>query len=320
MEAIPSWNNRSIGETMKVIGMMCVRDEVDLLPEVLEHLDGELDALYVYDDGSQDGTGDLLFASNQVTYLMTRSADTNRLSISRPHYHHLLEKIKEDYLDSDEPVWIVITMGDRFFLNKMPRQIVEEAEAGGFTTVHGQQLDFLRHKSDPWTKENDTFPNYPESLRKICKWFRWDESCVVAYKLSSDRSYLEAKYPWPRGGHTKEQYKPENTDGKLSIDMPFIEHQGRRSPNAYKWQLESGSRRLSSKVDMPVVSFEAIMEVQPWWYHSWKLLPWFDNSSLATFVEMYNNPDFIYNKVKRQYFEPVMEDIEANGPHRRKDL
>ncbi len=304
---------------MNVVGIMCVKDEADLLPEVLEHLDGELDTVYAYDDGSIDDTFKILQNySRQVGYIKRKKHDTERLNIARPHYHHLLERIKKDY--EGEEVWIVITMGDRFFLNKKPRQIVEEAEAGGFTTVHGGQLDFVRHKNDPWTKENDTFPKYSSSLREICKWFRWDEDCVVAYKLSDDRSYLEAKYPWPRGGHIKQQYHSIDREGKVSVDMPYMEHQGRRSPNAYKWQLDSGSRLLSSKVDMPIVSFEAIMEVQPWWYHSWKLLPWVDNNSLIPFVEMYNNPDFIYNKVKRSYFEPVGEDILTNGPHRRKDI
>jgi hypothetical protein len=304
---------------MKVIGIMCVRDEADLLPEVLEHLDGELDALYAYDDGSIDDTQKILRSHPTVDYLMTREADTERLPISRPHYHHLLEQIKKDYADCAEPVWIVITMGDRFFLNKMPRQIAFSAEAGGFTTVHGVQLDFLRHQLDPWTEENDRFPRYLESLRKTCKWFKWDENCVIAYKLSTDRSYLEAKYPWPRGGHTKEQYKV-GKEGKLTIDMPFVEHQGRRSPNALKWRIESGSRKLSSKINLPVVSFEAIMEVQKKFYQSWKVLPWVDNDSLIPFLEMINNPDYIYNAFKRSHFEPVMADIEANGPHRRADV
>ncbi len=302
---------------MNVVGIMCVKDEADLLPEVLEHLDGELDALYAYEDGSQDGTAKILLESPQVTYLMSKAAHRDRLDIARPHYHHLLEQIKKDYADCNEPVWVVITMGDRFFLNKTPRQIAEEGEAGGYTTVHGVQLDFVRHKDDPWTEENDTWPKSP---RAVCKWFRRDEDCVVAYKLSADRSYLEAKYPWPRGGHTKEQYKAEDMDGKLSLEIPYLEHQGRRSPNAYKWKIESGSRKLSSKVNLPVLSFETIMQAEHYYYRTWKCLPWVDNSSLIPFVEMCNNPDFIYNKVKRSYFDPVGEDILANGPHRRTDI
>ncbi len=318
------WYHEGDKEIMNIVGIMCVKDEADLLPEVLDHFDGELDTVYAYEDGSIDDTYKILKSHPNVGYIKRKKNDTERLDIMRPNYHHLLERIKQDY--EGEEVWVVSAEGDRFFLNKKPRQIVEEAEAGGYVTVHGTQLDFVRHRSDPWTEENDTWPEYGSSLREICKWFLWDENCVVAWKLSPERSYLESKYPWPRGGHTKEQYRLDGrwtgklSGGELTIDRPFLEHQGRRSPNAFKWRIDNGSRPLSRKINMPVVSFETIMDLKGLTYHSWKCLPWVDNSSLIQFVEMYNNPDFIYNKVMRTYYEPVMEDIEANGPHRRKDI
>ena len=303
---------------MKVVGIMCVKDEADLLPEVLEHLDGELDALYAYDDGSQDDTGNILLESSQVTYLMAKAAHRDRLDIARPHYHHLLEKIKQDY--EGEEVWVVITMGDRFFLNKAPRQIAEEAEACGYTTVNGIQLDFLRHRADPWTEENDTFPHYAESLRQICKWFKFDEECVVAYKLSDDRSYVDAKYPWPRGGHTKVQYVTKESGGNISTEMPYLEHQGRRSPNAFKWRVESGSRKLSSKINLPSTSFADIQEKQKKWYLQWKLIPWVDASSLHQLVMMVNEPEWRFKAKKRSFWEPLEEGILKDGSHKRKDI
>jgi len=305
---------------MKVVGIMCVRDEADLLPEVLEHLDGKLDALYAYEDGSIDDTYKILKSHPGVTYLMRKEDDQPRLSINRPNYHHLLEKIKEDYAGTDDPVWIVITMGDRFFLNKTPRQIAEEAEAGEYTTVNGVQLDFLRHRADPWTEENDKFPRYTESLRQICKWFKWDEECVVAYRLSDDRSYLEAKYPWPRGGHTKVQYSKVETGDKLSVEFPYLEHQGRRSPNAFKWRIESGSRKLSSKINLPSTSFADIQEKQKKWYLQWKLIPWVDPSSLHQLILMYNNDEWRFKAKKRSYWDLVEVDVLENGPHERKDI
>jgi hypothetical protein len=299
---------------------MCLRDEADLLPEVLEHLDGELDALYAYDDGSIDTTLQILDESKVVTDITTRASDVGRLSIARPHYHALLEKIKRDYLGCDEPVWVFITMGDRFFLNKKPRQIAEEAEAGGYTTVTGIQLDFLRHRAAPWTEENDTFPDYAESLRKICKWFKFDEECIVAYRLSADRSYIDAKYPWPRGGHTKVQYSQEELHNKLSLEMPFLEHQGRRSPNAFKWRTESGSRKLSSKIHLSDMSFDVIKETQCKWYNTFKLCPWINTHSLDWFVTMCNSEEWQFNAKKLTYWEPLEAKILANGPHEREDL
>lgn len=303
---------------MKTVGIMCVKDEADLLPEVLDHLEGKVDEIYAYDDGSIDGTLDILKRSKIITYIMSKELDTNRLNIARPHYHHLLEEIREEY--ASEEVWIVITMGDRFFLNKMPRQIVVEARAGGYTTVNGVQLDFVRHRADPWTEENDTFPDYPESLRKICKWFKWDEECVVAYRLSDESSYLEAKYPWPRGGHTKVQYAKGETGEKLSMEIPYLEHQGRRSPNAFKWRIESGSRKLSSKINLPSTSFKDIQEKQKKWYAQWKLIPWVDTSSLEQLILMYNEEEWKFKAKKRSYWDPLEANILVNGSHMRKDL
>jgi hypothetical protein len=269
---------------MKVIGMMCVRDEADLLPEVLAHLDGKLDELYVYEDGSQDGTGNILLESPQVTYLMSRTADRNRPIMDRPNYHHLLEVIKEDYADED--VWVVITMGDRFYLNKTPRQIVEEA--GDYTAVQGIQLDFMRPKSDPWTAENDTYPNYPESLRKLCRWTRVDERCVVAFKVTCEASYLKSPYPWPKG-IGEAQYSKESMGDRISADMPFLEHQGRRSPRAAMHRVASGSRKLGRKyLHYDLSTFESTVACNPTMWAPDNVIRWEGLDTLAPIILNHN--------------------------------
>jgi hypothetical protein len=284
-----------------VIGMMCVRDEADLLPEVLDHLDGKLDKLYVYDDGSTDKTQKILREHHTVDYLMTKDADEERLEIARPNYHHLLERIKEDYKDKD--VWVVITMGDRFFLNKTPREIVEGA--GDFTAVEGVQLDFLRHRRDPWTEENDTFPKWPVSLRKLCRWVRCDERCIVAFKLTSECSYLKAKYPWPRGSGTP-QYECRAMDEKISLDMPFLEHQGRRSPKAAMWRVESGSRKLGRKYQhYDLSTFESTVASMRRLYEAYRLYPWMGVETLDTIVAWENEERFHDRVNKRWFFKGV---------------
>lgn len=271
---------------MKVIGMMCVRDEADLLPEVLEHLDGKLDELYVYEDGSQDDTGKILSESPQVTYMMSRTEDTGRLPMDRPNYHHLLERIKWRHNLEKEDVWVVITMGDRFFLNKTPREIV--AGAGDFTAVEGIQLDFLRPKTDPWTAENDTFPNYSESLRKLCQWVRVDERCVVAYKVTAETSYLSAPYPWPKGIGTS-QYDRESMKEKISLDMPFLEHQGRRSPRAAMHRVASGSRKLGRKfLHYDLSTFESTVNSNPTMWAPNGVTKWEGLESLVSIVHNHN--------------------------------
>ncbi len=283
----------------KVIGMMCVRDEADLLPEVLDHLNGKLDALYVYEDGSQDDTAKILQASPVVTYLMFRQLD-DRLDIPRPNYHHLLEAIKEDYAGED--VWVVITMGDRFYLNKTPRQIVEGA--GEFEAVEGVQLDFLRHRQDPWTEENDTFPNWPVSLRHQCRWFRMDERCIVAYKVTPELSFVQAKYPWPRGIKSV-QFAAKAMEDTLTLDIPYLEHQGRRSPRAAQWRYSSGSRPISKKfIDRwDLSTFDSTADALKLHYRNYRLFPWAGLESLHTLVEWWNVPEFHKRANMRWFFK-----------------
>ena len=287
---------------MIVIGLMCVKDDADLLPQVLPHVKERVDYLYAYDDGSTDGSGEML--KEYADYFISLADDTARIDHHRGNYHHLLEKIKEDFKGQDD-VWIVLTMGDRFYPQKSPRQIVEETAAAGYDSVQGVQLDFLRHRVDPWTEENDPFPDMSD-IRQICRWYRFDERCVVAYKLVEGLSYRKAKYPWPRGLNAdKLRFAKQTLGGKLSVDMPFLEHQGRRSPKFCVWRYgESGSRYVSRKYDPEnYVSFEKVITRQRQHYHFNELLPWTDGSNLQQMVDIYNRENGDWeNKLHRKYF------------------
>jgi hypothetical protein len=277
---------------MKTVGIMCCRDEGDLLPQVYPHIRERVDYLYAYDDGSIDGTWEFL---KYADYAIRKEDDTNRPGIARPNYHHLLEKIKADF--KGEEVWCFITMGDRFFLNKEPRQIVEEA--GDHTAVNGVQLDFLRHRIDPWTEENDPWPDLG-NIRNLCRWFRFDEQCCVAFRLDDRLSYLEAKYPWPRGmQYGSIQY---SLGEKISVDMPYFEHQGRRTPKARIWREESGSRPKSEKYShYDNESFAGVLETQKRMYLPYRVLPWVGLESLDKVVELHNE-DCWQNAANLRYF------------------
>ena len=290
-----------------VVGIMCVRDEADLLPEVLEHLDGEVDQIYAYDDGSKDGTFEILKShALKVGYIKRRKHDTERLDIPRPNYHHLLERIKQDY--EGEEVWAVITMGDRFFLNKTPRQIV--AEAGEFTAVEGIQLDFLRPRTDPWTEENDTWPVYSNSLRKLCRWVRIDERCIVAYKVTNAPSYRRSAYPWPKAVGPV-QYECAAMNEQVSLDMPFLEHQGRRSPKALMERISQGCRVLGRKYkDYDLSTFESTVECNHVMYKPISLFPWIGLESLDPIVKWHNQKSSHYITSRRWFFKGVEAALE----------
>jgi hypothetical protein len=290
---------------------MCVRDEADLLPEVYPHIRGLVDALYVYDDGSRDDTWDIV---KDADYAIQRERDVDRPVMPRPNYHHLLEKIKEDYDVDNEEVWAVITMGDRFFLNKTPRQIVEDARAGGYDAVEGVQLDFLRHRMDPWTEDNDTWPEYDPPLRHQCRWFRVDERCIVAFKVTKELSYMEAKYPWPKGIKNV-QYAASAMEDSLSLDIPYLEHQGRRSPKAAMWRYGSGSRPIGKKYQhWDLSTFESTSQALKLHFQNYRLFPWDGLHSLKTLVEWWNIPEFHKRANLRWFFKGL--EVGHIGPSR----
>ena len=297
----------------KLVGLMCVRDEADLLPLVLPHVRGLVDYLYVYDDLSQDGTWDLV---KDEHFAFRGQDDPDRSARTRGHYHFLLERIRRDF--EGEDVWIIITMGDRFFLNKTPRQIVEEA--GEFEAVEGVQLDFFRHRMDPWTEENDPYPDYSD-IRNTCRWFKHDERCIVAYKLTPNVSYLTAKYPWPQRIKSV-QYSHVTMGETVSVDMPFLEHQGRRSPKAAMDRYTNGSRGMSRKHRYDVSSFDSTMRTMGKFYFHYRSLPWVDASSLAEHVSIMNN--FVNDGRDRSALKVLFREKEVayktTPPPPRKDL
>jgi hypothetical protein len=272
---------------------MCVRDEADLLPQVLPHVRSLVDHLYVYEDASRDDTWSLVKNEHYAT-----QQQPDRMDRHRGNYRHLFNQIKKDF--PNEEVWVVITMGDRFFLNSTPRQIVEDARTGGFEAVEGVQLDFLRHRMDPWTEANDPYPHYSH-IRTLARWFKFDERMIIAYKITPQLSYDSAKYPWPQGIQ-KVQYKWRDMDGELSLDMPYLEHQGRRTPAAAMDRYTSGSRKISKKYKYDLSSYKSTCESMNNFYGHYRIFPYFDTSSLEPFVDFYNSPANTNRPLNRSFF------------------
>jgi len=290
---------------------MCVKDEADLLPQVYPHIRESVDYVYAYDDGSQDDTWEQIKHSD---YAIRRIDDKIRPTMDRPQYHHLLERIKSDFRNDD--VWVFITMGDRFFLNKKPRQIVEEAK--GHDVVSGIQLDFLRHRMDPWTEENDIWPDM-RNIRHICRWMKYDERCIVGFKLRHNLTYVGSKYPWPRGlASLKVQYNSPPGRDLITSDMPFFEHQGRRSPKSVMWRIDSGSRVMSKKYAFDLSSYATVMETMRRYYNPYKIFPWIDNSSLHLLIKVNNDPKYDDRGIARIFYRGLESGYKDSPlPHRR---
>jgi hypothetical protein len=303
---------------MKTVGLMCVKDEVDLLPQVYPHIRELVDYLYVYEDGSQDDTWDYV---KDADYAIRKVDDKDRLEIRRPNYHHIFEQVKKDF--RGEEVWCFLTMGDRFFLNKKPRQLVEEAKEVGDSSIHGVQLDFLRHRLDPWTEENDPYPDL-SNIRNLNRWVRWDEYCVVGFRMYDQLSYLKAKYPWPRNWppEQKAQYQIHEVNNTLTVEMPFLEHQGRRTPKAILERAASGARPISSRkyTSRDYSSYVPFLETAAFTYLPYKVIPWIDNSTLVDVVQLHNADGLKDKACRRYFFQGVEYAAKVAGVPPRSDL
>ena len=211
---------------MKVVGILRVKDEADLLQEVLDNTAEGVEEIYAYDDGSTDGTLEVLKAHPAVTHIEPFDpAFTQELQKT----HILEQRVKENYPYKTEEVWVALLAGDLFWLNMTPTEAANYAISKGCDLQNGVAIDFGRWN---WDAETDTWPNWTESLRTLCQWCAIIEELPVVWKVSDYTRYK--RLPWPGG------FKKRNTD--MVREMPFLGHYGKRSPTYHQWKYATGSR------------------------------------------------------------------------------
>lgn len=127
------------------VGLMCVRNEADVLAEGLAHHAARFEAIVAI-DGSDDGGRELLAACPQVVKLLR---DEN---LVRPgerfidaHRNAALQWIIEQY--GVEGVWITLLHPDEFWFDE-PRPMAEAADAAGATFLLWGEFRFFLHESD----------------------------------------------------------------------------------------------------------------------------------------------------------------------------
>lgn len=211
---------------MKVVGILRVKNEADLLPEVLDNVAVGVEEIYAYDDNSTDGTLEILQAHPAVTYIAPFDPSfTQEFQRTRV----LEQRVKQNYPYKTEEVWVAFLAGDLFWLNMNPTDAANLAVSKGCDLQNGVAVDFGRWE---WDEETDTWPNYPKSLRELCQWCAIIEELPVVWKVSDYTRYN--RLPWPGG------FKKRNV--KKDASFPFLEHQGKRSPQYHYWKYATGSR------------------------------------------------------------------------------
>lgn len=211
---------------MKVVGILRVKNEADLLPEVLENVSVGVEEIFAYDDNSTDGTLEILKAHPAVTYVEPFNPDF----VFELQKTRILERrIKKNYPYKKEEVWTALLAGDLFWLNMNATEAANLAVSKGCDLQNGTAIDFGRWK---WDDAVDLWPNYPQSLRKLCQWCAVIEELPVVWKVADYTSWK--RLPWPRN------FKNRNVG--ITPDSPFLEHQGKRSPRYHQWKYATDSR------------------------------------------------------------------------------
>lgn len=267
---------------MKVLGFMSTKDDAFILPEVLPHIRPLVDHLLVFDDYSIDGTWDLVSNESYAFH----QPNPRLPSDGRSNYQHLLDVARKNFDYNNEEIWAIITEGDKFVLNKPPRQAIEEAIEGGFTAMEAIQIDFSRHPNDYWTEENDTYPNYNPSIRKQCRWACLDEGNVHAFKLTDQLTYSGQKYPWP-GNRGRTQFPGFFEDRLVNKEQMFWEHH-RGSPNTLKWRIQNGSRKQSSRHVLDFTSYDSLLRGYIAWFGNRDLVLWKGLETLDILIARHN--------------------------------
>lgn len=261
---------------MKVVGILRVRNEADLLPAVLDNVADGVEEIFAYDDDSDDGTLEILKAHPVVTYI----EPYNPKFTAELYKTRVLEKmVKQNYRYQKEEVWVSLLAGDLFWLNMTPREAAERALAAGFDCSNGTAVDFGRWS---WDERSDTWPNWHMDPRFLCQWCAVIEELPVVWKVA-DYTFWN-RLPWARG------FKARKLG--IELDMPFLEHQGKRSPRYHQWKYASGSRAqpryngVRTTPDQWTYEFAYEHGKSLGFWENDRRIPWFGLETLERLIEL----------------------------------
>ncbi len=160
---------------MKLIGLLMMRNDHDILPQVLEWNMPYFDAVYVL-DGSDDPRVTRLIFSKYADKLGGLYLDSDLpATYARPPRdgarQFLLEKIQQDHSDGD---WIFCLHSDEIFLDLHPRLMAIAAEQQRCDCILVRNVHFFLHTSQEGSYRFDSnlavmqqirfasFPGFPE--------------------------------------------------------------------------------------------------------------------------------------------------------------
>jgi glycosyltransferase involved in cell wall biosynthesis len=103
-ERIVTGNEALLGKNHVLLGLTRVRNEALLLPDTLDHLSGQVDAIVAYDDASTDDTVEILRAHPKVAFVVANQAweqDIDARKLAEGRHRGLLLEMARSQLPHD---------------------------------------------------------------------------------------------------------------------------------------------------------------------------------------------------------------------------
>lgn len=152
---------------MRFHGLMAIRDEIDILPEITDHLLSWLDALYIYDTGSIDGTWEWLndqAAKDDPRIVLLERKDAFFFD---QHRAWIFEQARPNMESGD---WFARLDADEFF-DILPPAFIEQHLRPWDTVIYQNKYDFQFTTDDlqRWQSGQETLDSrsVPISERRL---------------------------------------------------------------------------------------------------------------------------------------------------------
>jgi glycosyltransferase involved in cell wall biosynthesis len=272
--------------TDTTVGVFCIKNEIDTIEDVLNETD--CDHIFVWDDGSTDGTWELVQSHPKVDFKVCRSEVDKSSYIWRKPYPGrvwLLDKIKKEFNYRKERVWNVAYDGDYYFLNS-PKEFCNSE----YDSCAGWVINMVRHRAEGWSEEIDTYPNW--NIKELLTYGYFIERRPFAWVVTDKLNFH--RFPWPRSRGIQNPISPNC----ISRDSVFCLHYGKRSPNYHLHQYKDKTPPCCGSKDR-----SSVIENCRYYSH-WKCLPWKGPESIDYFIKVWNelHKGFVHSEELLEFY------------------
>jgi glycosyltransferase involved in cell wall biosynthesis len=271
--------------------MMFCKNEVDVLPYTLPAALKLVDSLFISDDGSTDGSWELL------KYFKQQYPDKIEHIQQEPKWDDqgqrasLLTKIQERYKPQD--TWVQIVEADMMLHTT---NIHDEIAKGNRSNI-SVEWDILNACRPFWEGVHNFYPHWPEDIQTIMSHFHWAEGLIYTYRPLPSLYFEPVWRPQPRGFGVyfdkDPGYKRRPRKRQEVSEVPLLRHYGYRGPTHAFTKYKNHPNYIPGFINRHgdnYTSIDTLMVTNPYFNGQY-------NRSKAT----YNTPEEAWSKRGSEY-------------------